>query len=141
MNDFSIAKLLFILGSIHRLERLMLFQHMIKDARNFVRRRHNGLFGAHTRFHPAVKHTWGIVAPTYRLRRQPKSLPRSIVVLERPTAQDLATRNVIVGAKPSQEQKCFSLGQAVMSVPISDTMVCTVSVLRPEIATKSTPVT
>jgi len=43
------------------------------------------------------------------------------------------------GAKPSQAQKCFTVTQRVISVPISVRMVCALEADKPITPTRSTP--
>src|SRR6266508_6223503 len=45
------------------------------------------------------------------------------------------------GANPSHEQKCLTVGNRSISVPISLIMVCTVMADNPITATRSTPIT
>ena len=45
------------------------------------------------------------------------------------------------GHRPSQEPKCFSLGQRCMLSPISEISACTLSTSRPSTSVRSTPVT
>src|SRR5262245_49937849 len=43
------------------------------------------------------------------------------------------------GASPNQEQKCLTLGNLLISVPISEMIVCTLEADKPITATRSTP--
>ena len=52
----------------------------------------------------------------------------------------LPPETLVPGLSGSHEAKCFSLGQALMSVPVSDSTVRTVLSLIPLIPVRSTPV-
>src|SRR3546814_18270739 len=51
----------------------------------------------------------------------------------------LPPETFVPGLRASQEAKCFSLGQALMSVPVSESTASTVLSLIPLISVRSTP--
>ena len=113
---------------------------MIDNPGDLVRRSHDGLLWSKPRPHRAKIRTKGRIGPGNRLGGLAKGLGGAVDHFQRPGAQHTATEMSLCGASPSHEQKCFTVGNVLISVPTSARMVWAMDAEMPVTATRSTPV-
>ena len=115
-------------------------EHAVDEAGELVGGGGDGLGGAEPGLQAAVEGAEGGLAVVegtggQTRRRSRRGWPRVWSAVELLAAGDL-----VPGQRPSQEAKCFSVGQRLMSRPISATIVWTVRASMPSIRVRSTPV-